>query len=85
MQLLYINVFDTKKYPGNSWEHINYYHHDEPTVKKAPRPPSNINRSEEARASKNAWRGSTVLPAYIGAERAACHLAYGVHATCYDS
>ena len=24
LQLLYINIFDTKKYPGKSWERIDY-------------------------------------------------------------
>ena len=83
-QLLYINVFDTVKYPGNSWERIDYDPADRrKLVKAAPRPPSHLFKSEEAEASNNGWRGARASPAYIGAERAACHLAYGIHAPCY--
>jgi hypothetical protein len=82
VQLLYINVFDTAKYPGTSWERIDYYDDkNHGHVRKLKTNPSFLNKSEEAKAGNNDWQ-SHPIPTYEKALKAVCRLDYGTNVRC---
>jgi hypothetical protein len=82
VQLLYINVFDTAKYPGNSWERIDYYDDkNHGHVRKLKTVLSFLDKSEEAKAGNNDWQ-SPPIPTYEKALKALCHLDYGSNVRC---
>jgi hypothetical protein len=80
LQLLYINVFDTARYPGKSWEQIDYsddrnhgqimHKHTHPRMV-----------SKEAKAGNNDWQSPQIVT-YAKAEKAACILEFGPKARC---
>ena len=77
----YINVFDTAKYPGNSWQRIDYLddsNHGNIIHRHKPAP---LMRSKEAKAGNNDWQ-SPQIATYQKAEIAVCHLDFGDHARC---
>ena len=90
-QLLYTNVFDTLKFPGNTWQNFDYHHRDaggaiaramEVKREKWALAKSSLVRSEEARATVASWGKTPMLPTYSAAQRELCHLEYGADAKC---
>ncbi len=89
--MLYTNVFDTLKFPGNSWQGFDYHQHDaggalsrkeamqreHMTLTK-----SSLNRSEEARATRANWGSSPMMPSYSATQRQVCMIEYGPGAKC---
>ena len=86
-----MNVFDTLKFPGNTWQGFDYHHHDaggaESRAMAAKREKmaltkSSLVRSEEARATMANWGKDPMLPTYSAIEKQLCRLDYGRDAKC---